>query len=207
MKKSLFTLIVLSLCSLLAAQFIVWRDGQIVYQSDINGVDSITFYEYKLPDTPEEPTEPDILSFSLTYEGQKIKDGDVLDVTMDHYAWGELVAHVFLTNNAAEAKKFTVKEVRNYDYTKYQPSFCVNLCMASNGEKEELWTVGSLEAEQEQELAMHLKVNGFEEVDGEYVEVFQETATCPGVFTVSNGEESLTFTLNFVYVKEEVPAE
>ena len=79
MKKSLFTLIVLSLCSLLAAQFIVWHNGQIVYQSDINGVDSITFYEYKLPDTPEEPTEPDILSFTyhilhqlfLYYGGQR----------------------------------------------------------------------------------------------------------------------------------------
>lgn len=150
---------------------------------------------------------PVALSFSLTFDGKEIKEGDVLDVTMGHYAWGELVAHVFLTNNADEAKEFTVKEVRNYDYTKYTPSFCVTMCNTSNGQKEELWTVGSLEAEQEQELAMHLRVSNYEEVDGEYVEVFQETATCPGVFTVSNGEESLTFTLNFVYVKEEVPAE
>ena len=143
----------------------------------------------------------------LYINGKEIKEGDVLDVTMDHYAWGELVAHVFLKNNADEAKDFTVKEVRNYDYVKYVPSFCVTMCNTSNGQKEELWTVGSLEAEQEQELAMHLRVSNYAEVDGEYVEVFQETATCPGVFTVSNGEESLTFTLNFVYVKEEVPAE
>lgn len=156
---------------------------------------------------PDDTTQVLGLSFSLTYEGQEIKEGDVLDVTMDHYAWGELVADVFLTNNADEAKDFTVKEVRNYDYTKYQPAFCVTTCNPSNGQKEELWTVGSLEAEQEQELAMHLRVSNYAEVDGEYVEVFQETATCPGVFTVSNGEESLTFTLNFVYVKEEVPAE
>ena len=152
---------------------------------------------------------PKVLSFSLTYEGQEIKDGDVLDVTMEHYEWGELVAHVFLTNNADEAKEFTVKEVRNYDYVMYQPSFCVNLCMQGNGEKEQLWKVGdsALEPNAEQELAMHLKVSGFEEVDGEYVDYVRETATCPGVFTVSNGEESLTFTLNFVYVKEEIPAE
>ena len=152
---------------------------------------------------------PDIekMSFVLTFDGKEIKEGDVLDVTMDHYAWGELVAHIFLKNNADEAKDFTVKEVRNYDYTKYAPSFCVTMCNASNGQKEELWTVGSIEAEQEQELAMHLRVSNYEEVDGEYVEVFQESATCPGVFTVSNGEESITFTLNFVYVKEEVPAE
>lgn len=151
--------------------------------------------------------EPEKMSFALTFDGKEIKEGDVLDVTMDHYAWGELVAHVFLKNNADEAKDFTVKEVRNYDYVKYVPSFCVTMCNTSNGQKEELWTVGSLEAEQEQELAMHLRVSNYAEVDGEYVEVFQETATCPGVFTVSNGEESLTFTLNFVYVKEEVPAE
>ncbi len=56
MKKSLFTLIVLSLCSLLAAQFIVWHNGQIVYQSDINEVDSITLYELELPDSPDNPT-------------------------------------------------------------------------------------------------------------------------------------------------------
>lgn len=158
---------------------------------------------------PDDTTQVLGLSFSLTYEGQEIKDGDVLDVTMEHYEWGELVAHVFLTNNAAEAKEFTVKEVRNYDYVKYQPSFCVNLCMQGNGEKEQLWKVGdsALEPNAEQELAMHLKVSGFEEVDGEYVDYVRETATCPGVFTVSNGEESLTFTLNFVYVKEEIPAE
>jgi len=55
MKKSLFTLIVLSLCSLLAAQFIVWHNGQIVYQSDINEVDSITLYELELPDSTDNP--------------------------------------------------------------------------------------------------------------------------------------------------------
>ena len=183
---------------------------------------AISFFACEQPDGPSQGDNPqddttgttgtitpDIekMSFVLTFDGKEIKEGDVLDVTMDHYAWGELVAHIFLKNNADEAKDFTVKEVRNYDYTKYAPSFCVTMCNASNGQKEELWTVGSIEAEQEQELAMHLRVSNYEEVDGEYVEVFQESATCPGVFTVSNGEESITFTLNFVYVKEEVPAE
>ena len=196
MKKSLFTLIVLSLCSLLAAQFIVWRNGQIVYQSEINEVDSITLYEYNLPDTPEEPdSEP---SFSLKYGDKEIQDGDVIDVTMDNYAWGELVAHLFLTNNADSEKTFTAKEVRNYDYTKYLSAFCVSACLVGNGEKEQLWSIGELVPGAEQELAMHLVVASW--VDGE--QIFQETATCPGVFTISNGEESITFTLNFVYVNE-----
>lgn len=196
MKKSLFTLIVLSLCSLLAAQFIVWRNGQIVYQSNINEVDSITLYEYKLPDTPDEPdSEP---SFSLKYGDKEIQDGDVIDVTMDNYAWGELVAHLFLTNNADSEKIFTAKEVRNYDYTKYLSAFCVSACLVGNGEKEQLWSIGELASGAEQELAMHLAVASW--VDGE--QIFQETATCPGVFTISNGEESITFTLNFVYVNE-----
>ena len=52
MKKSFFTLVVLFMCGLLTAQFLVWRNGQIVYQSDINEVDSITLYEYIHPDTP-----------------------------------------------------------------------------------------------------------------------------------------------------------
>ena len=150
---------------------------------------------------------PATLSFSLTFDGKEIKDGDVIDVTMDHYAWGELVAHVFLTNNADDAKTFTAKEVRNYDYTKYLPSFCVTACLSGNGEKEQLWEVGELASGAEQELQIHLRVSNYQEVDGEYTEVFQETATCPGVFTISNGEESATFTLNYVYVKEEVPAE
>ena len=50
MKKSLFTFIILSICSLLAAQFIVWHNGQIVFQSDINKVDSITLYDYNISD-------------------------------------------------------------------------------------------------------------------------------------------------------------
>lgn len=138
-------------------------------------------------------TEP---SFSVTYEGQVIKDGDVLDVTMDHYEWGEIVAHVVLKNNASDAKTFTMKEVRNYDYAKYVPSFCVDLCMMGNGEKEQTWEVGELGSGEEfADLAMHLRVDG------------QPAANCPGQFTFSNGSESLTFTLNFVYDPAAIPAE
>ena len=146
---------------------------------------------------------PATLSFSLKYDGEEIKDGDVIDVTMEHYAWGEIVAHVYLTNNADEEKIFTAKEVRNYDYANYQPSFCVAQCMPGNGQKEQNWDIAAIASGDEQELAMHLAVATW--VDGE--QIFQETATCPGVFTISNGEESITFTLNFVYVKEEIPAE
>ena len=207
MKKSLFTLVVLSLCSLLTAQFIVWRNGQIIFELEENNVDSITFYKWQSPDNPDEPNTPDEpdseSSFYLKYEDKEIKDGDVIDVTMEHYAWGELVAHVFLTNNADSEKTFTAKEVRNYDFVSYKPAFCVSSCLPGNGEKEQLWSIGELAPGAEQELAMHLAVASW--VDGE--QIFQETATCPGVFTISNGEESITFTLNFVYVKEEIPAE
>lgn len=133
-------------------------------------------------------------SFTLTYGDQEIANGDVIDVTMDHYEWGEMIAHVMLQNNSSAAT-FTVKEVRNYDFAKYVPSFCVTLCMMGNGEKEQLWEVGEIDADAKQDLAMHLRVDG------------QETANCPGVFTVSNGEESIEFTLNFVYEKEAVPAQ
>ena len=153
--------------------------------------------------TPTDTTQVSGLSFSLTYDDKEIKDGDVIDVTMEHYAWGELVAHVFLTNNADEEKTFTAKEVRNYDFVNYKPAFCVSSCLPGNGKKEQEWSIGELAPGAEQELAMHLAVASW--VDGE--QIFQETATCPGVFTISNGEESITFTLNFVYVKEEIPAE
>lgn len=133
-------------------------------------------------------------SFTLTYGDQEIANGDVIDVTMDHYEWGEIVAHVNLKNNGSAAT-FTVKEVRNYDYAKYVPSFCVTTCMMGNGEKEQLWEVGEIDANATQDLAMHLRVSD------------QESANCPGVFTVSNGNESIEFTLNFVYDKEAVPAQ
>ena len=134
------------------------------------------------------------VSFTLTYGDQEIANGDVIDVTMDHYEWGEIVAHVNLKNNGSAAT-FTVNEVRNYDYAKYVPSFCVTLCMMGNGEQTQLWEVGEIATNAEQDLAMHLRVDG------------QESAICPGVFTVSNGTESIEFTLNFVYDKEAVPAQ
>ena len=153
-----------------------------------------------------EPQNPKA-SFTLTYgyemddmgevipnTGVEIKNGDVIDVTMDHYEWGEIVAHVLLTNNGSAAT-FTTKEVRNYDYTKYVPSFCVTLCMMYNGEKEQLWEVGEIDANATQDLAMHLRVAD------------QESANCQGVFTVSNGTEAIEFTLNFVYDKDAVPAQ
>ena len=61
MKKSLFTLIVLSLCSLLAAQFIVWRNGQIIFELEENNVDSITFYKWQSPDNPDTPAESEYI--------------------------------------------------------------------------------------------------------------------------------------------------
>jgi hypothetical protein len=61
MKKSLFTLIVLSLCSLLTAQFIVWRNGQIIFELEENNVDSITFYKWQSPDNPDTPTESEYI--------------------------------------------------------------------------------------------------------------------------------------------------
>ena len=86
---------------------------------------AISFFACEQPDGPSQGDNPqddttgttgtitpDIekMSFVLTFDGKEIKEGDVLDVTMDHYAWGELVAHIFLKNNADEAKDFTVKE-------------------------------------------------------------------------------------------------
>lgn len=134
-------------------------------------------------------------SFTLTYGDKEIANGDVIDVTMDHYEWGEMVAHVFLKNNGS-ASTFTVKEVRNYDFAKYKPAFCFKgNCVQANGEKEQLWEVGEIDANVEEDLAMHLFV------------IDQESANCPGVFTVSNGTESIEFTLNFVYEKEAIPAE
>lgn len=135
-------------------------------------------------------------SFSVMYNGQEIAEGAVIDVTMDHYEWGEIVAHVILRNNASGTKTFTMKEVRNYDYTKYTPSFCVDLCMMGNGEKEQTWEVGELGSGEEfADLAMHLRVAD------------QPAANCPGQFTFSNGTESLTFTFNFIYDPALIPAE
>lgn len=141
----------------------------------------------------ETPSGP---SFSVMYNGQEITEGAVINVTMDHYEWGEIVAHVVLRNNASGTETFTMKEVRNYDYTKYIPSFCVNLCMMANGEKEQVWEVGELASGDEfSDLAMHLRVDG------------QPAANCPGEFTFSNGTESLTFTFNFIYDPALIPAE
>ena len=61
MKKSLFTLVVLFICSLLSAQFVVWHNGEIMYQSDINDVDSITLYDL---DHPSED-KPEVVPFVL----------------------------------------------------------------------------------------------------------------------------------------------
>ena len=165
------------------------------------------------------------LTFSLVYDyemnedgeilpntGRTIKDGDVIDVTMEHFddLFNEMVAHVLLINNASSSKVFTMKEVRNYDYLSYEPSLCVQEpgaafgnCVTAIKEQEQLWEIAEIDAKGEMDLAMHLRVGGY--VDGELV--LKESANCPGVFTVSNGTESITFTLNFVYDKEVIPAQ
>ena len=165
------------------------------------------------------------VSFSLVYgyevteegeiisnTGKEIKNGDVIDVTMEHFDkyQNEMVAHVLLTNNASSTKKFTMKEVRNYDYLAYKPSLCVlalgadfGNCVGGINEKEQLWEIAEIDAKDGVDLAMHVRVGGY--VDGELV--LEESANCSGVFTVSNGTESIEFTLNFVYDKTAIPAE
>jgi hypothetical protein len=55
MKKTLITLLIFSLCSLLTAQFVVWHNGEIIFQTDINNVDSITLYQLDSPGEEDNP--------------------------------------------------------------------------------------------------------------------------------------------------------
>ena len=50
MRKFLFTLFASSICSLLFAQFVVWSNGEILFQVENDKVDSITLYEFNLPE-------------------------------------------------------------------------------------------------------------------------------------------------------------
>ena len=77
MKKTLITLLIFSLCSLLTAQFVVWHNGEIIFQTDINNVDSITLYQL---DSPGEEDNPPIdkNDFSLYFNGQEIKNKEFL---------------------------------------------------------------------------------------------------------------------------------
>lgn len=186
MKKTLITLLIFSLCSLLTAQFVVWHNGEIIFQTDINNVDSITLYQL---DSPGEEDNPPIdkNDFSLYFNGQEIKNNDVITVDINNYEWGELIAKLILVNNLETAQNFTLKEVRNYDYNTYIPSLCVSTCLMGNNAKEQLWNIGSIPASAQQEIAMHLRVNG------------NPSATCTTDVTLSNGNETVAFLVKFVY--------
>lgn len=50
MRKFLFTLFATSICSLLFAQFVVWSNGEILFQVENDKVDSITLYDIEVPE-------------------------------------------------------------------------------------------------------------------------------------------------------------
>ncbi len=50
MRKFLFTLFASSICSLLFAQFVVWSNGEIIFEVENDKVDSITLYDIEVPE-------------------------------------------------------------------------------------------------------------------------------------------------------------
>jgi hypothetical protein len=126
MRKSIFTFIILCLCGILAAQFVVWRDGEIIFQTEMSKVDSITLYELDLPDNGDDNNgdnnddddNPPVVKkeFSVFYDGVKIENKGVVEVNMNHYESGDLIANFVLKNEANEESCFSAPVFGDADW-------------------------------------------------------------------------------------------
>ncbi len=103
----------------------------------------------------------------------------------------ELIVHVELTNNSAEDKEFTIKEVRKYDLTTAFASLCTSACMPGDGKSEQVWEIGIVSAGEMQQVDLHL------------APMTEVATTFPAEFTFSDGTDNVTFTLNYNYIPAE----
>ena len=116
-------------------------------------------------------------------------NGKIFEIGMDNYSAEstELIVHVELTNTTADAKTFTMKEVRKYDLTTAFPSVCTNTCMPGDNKAEQLWSIGEVAAGAKQQVDLHLLP-------------MVETATVfQSEFTFSDGTDEVKFTINYNY--------
>jgi hypothetical protein len=134
------------------------------------------------------------------YEGPIVINwGDAADVNGKTFEIGmanwedefQLVAHVELSNATSEAKTFTLKEVRNYDLADAFSAVCINQCMSSNGQNEQLWEIGTVEAGEVLGISLDL---------APYVE---EAKVFNSEFTFSDGTEEVKFVINYNFIPAE----
>lgn len=120
-------------------------------------------------------------------------NGKTFEIGMDNWEDDfQLVVHVELSNATSSSKTFTLNEVRNYDLTDAFSAVCIDQCMSSNNEKEQLWEIGTIEAGSKLNISLDLAPMNTEEA-----KVFNSE------FTFSDGTEEVKFTVNYNYTPAE----
>ncbi len=131
--------------------------------------------------------------FVVKYDGQTVKENDVIVVTMDNFdvASKEMVANFEVTSTGNVANKIDIFETRKFTPSKFVVSLAVGAnVMEYNSEKEQIWALGEVPSESSCEFSFRFKpVN-----EG-------VRTVCESEYVVSNGYDSkdLTFKVRYIY--------
>lgn len=120
--------------------------------------------------------------------GVELKNDASIEIT--HFDGIEMLAHLYIKNNTNAEQSYTIKEIRNFDNSKYNTSMCVSTCMMGNQEKEQTWNAFKVKAGEVQTFQSHLSIP----TDSRDVAV-----TCPLVLEITDGKDTFTVTVNFNY--------
>lgn len=146
-------------------------------------------YTYNEPDPGVEPGE---FRMFMTKGEQDIESGAKLecssfelDMTKTNY---EAVFDFSIENLSDESYPYTMKEIRNFDNTKYKTQVCITTCGTGNTEKEEVWEVGVLDIKP-RTVQVHVLVPASE----------TEAVSLPMTLEISNGVKTKTFDVTYVF--------
>lgn len=125
--------------------------------------------------------------FGVYFDGELVADKATITVSeLDAMAM-EMPFYFMIENESNKSFSVNITEKRNYDFNKFSSSLCINECLPGNGEETQVWTVENLASGLAQEIRYHLEAKD------------NAPAKAEVLFTVSNGDYSISFTVIFDY--------
>lgn len=134
--------------------------------------------------------------FEIHYDGKVITKDTTVSVSKLTEAIGggyEIIFDCYIVNTTEKEHDYTITEERQFDLEKYTTMGCVEQCLPGNGEKTQVWEVGTLVAEEDQSFQGHFVIS--KDVESEY-------GTFTTVYSFSDGTNVVKVTVDFVYEKK-----
>lgn len=165
----------------------------------------------KDPQKPQDPQKPKEETFvpendfdiffngteaKMYRKGVEMQDGDTI-VAEEFDEFSNKVGffgYISISSLLDSPLNIVINEHRTFDLASYNSEMCVKICMTSNDETNQTWSVGSLEPGEQQSFSGHLSIGD---------SVLSVPANLVSEYEVTDGKCSAKFVVKYVYIPQE----